>query len=182
MVSRVVSRRAARPDRAPLSWTSERADTLFVGERARKPAASMRDPRRASLASEAIKSARRCPGPSERADTLSSERESEEGSGFQTRSTLAMFAPPICRRSRRRRGRERVRSSDTIVSSDPMKTAAARRTSQRAERAIRYSELGERGNQPRVATLAGLRSGHFAAVRTQLDRPSVGSRRLCVKT
>src|SRR5215207_6886051 len=41
-------------DRAPLSWTSERADTLFVGERVRKAAASQRDPRRASLASEAI--------------------------------------------------------------------------------------------------------------------------------
>jgi hypothetical protein len=32
---------------APLSWTSERADTLFVGERGRKAAAYERQPQRA---------------------------------------------------------------------------------------------------------------------------------------
>ena len=37
-----------------------------------------------------------------------------------------------------------------IVSSDPTKAAATSRTSQRAERAIRQSELGERGNQARI--------------------------------
>src|SRR4249919_107388 len=42
---------ARNSDRAPLSWRSERADTLFVGDRARKAAAAPRDPRRASLAS-----------------------------------------------------------------------------------------------------------------------------------
>ena len=35
-------------DRAPLSWTNERADTLFVCERVRKAAASERDPRERS--------------------------------------------------------------------------------------------------------------------------------------
>jgi len=44
----------------------------------------------------------------------------------------------------KRVSREPIR--DRMVSSDPTKTAAPRRTSQRAERAIRYSELGERGN------------------------------------
>jgi hypothetical protein len=41
---------------------------------------------------------------------------------------------------------KRAEFHDRIVSSDPTKTAAPRRTSQRAERAIRRSELGERGN------------------------------------
>ena len=35
-------------DRAPLSWTNERADTLFVCEGERKAAASKRDPRERS--------------------------------------------------------------------------------------------------------------------------------------
>jgi hypothetical protein len=35
-------------DRAPLSWTNERADTLFVCEREREAAASLRDPRERS--------------------------------------------------------------------------------------------------------------------------------------
>jgi hypothetical protein len=35
----------------------------------------------------------------------------------------------------------------TVVSSDSAKTAAPRRTSQRAERAIRESERSERSNQ-----------------------------------
>jgi hypothetical protein len=35
---------------APLSWTNERADTLFVGERARKAAATERQPQRAERA------------------------------------------------------------------------------------------------------------------------------------
>ena len=34
-----------------------------------------------------------------------------------------------------------------VVSSDAAKTAALQRTSQRAERAIKHSELGERGNK-----------------------------------
>jgi hypothetical protein len=37
-------------DCAPLSWTSERADTLFVCERMRKAAASRRNPQRAERA------------------------------------------------------------------------------------------------------------------------------------
>ncbi len=35
---------------APLSWTSERADTFFVGERVRKAAAHKRQPQRAERA------------------------------------------------------------------------------------------------------------------------------------
>jgi hypothetical protein len=35
---------------APLSWTSERADTLFVCERVRKAAATERQPQRAERA------------------------------------------------------------------------------------------------------------------------------------
>ena len=38
------------PDRAPLSWTSEAADTFFVCEQARKAAATPRDPPRAERA------------------------------------------------------------------------------------------------------------------------------------
>ena len=55
---------AIKSDRAPLSWTSEGAAGSQMGcmlgsaagcARVRKAAASQRDPRRASLASEAIK-------------------------------------------------------------------------------------------------------------------------------
>jgi hypothetical protein len=45
---------------------------------------------------------------------------------------------------------------DTVVSSDSTKTAAPRRTSQRAERAIRQSERSERSNQNRIAPPAVL--------------------------
>ena len=55
------------------------------------------------------------------------------------RSALAMFAPPICRRSRRNASETEV-ILQPIVSSDPTKTAAPWRTSQRAERAIGCSE------------------------------------------
>ena len=49
------------PDRAPLSWTSEAADTFFVCEQARKAAATPRDPPRAERAIKP-RIARRCPG------------------------------------------------------------------------------------------------------------------------
>ena len=64
----------------------------------------------------------------------------------KARSAPAMFAPPVCRRSRRNASRK-SQFCDTIVSSDPTKTAAPRRTSQRAERAIRHNERSERSNQ-----------------------------------
>jgi hypothetical protein len=67
-----------------------------------------------------------------------------------------MFAPPICRRSRRNASKAKF-SFDTVVSSDATKTAALQRTSQRAQRAIRHSELGERSNYNRLAALAVLR-------------------------
>jgi hypothetical protein len=49
---RAIKQSAIRSDQycAPLSWTSERADTLSVCERARKAAASQRNPQRAERA------------------------------------------------------------------------------------------------------------------------------------
>jgi hypothetical protein len=42
-----IARRRAEQAGAPLSWTSEGADMLFVGERTRKAAATERQPQRA---------------------------------------------------------------------------------------------------------------------------------------
>ena len=109
---------------APLSWTSERAGTLFASERARKAAPYKRQPQRAERAM--------C---TERGDT---------------------FFVPERRRSRRLpsaiRARD-VRAADLqeemaeqrfSVPSAPTKTAATRRTSQRAERAIDSASASER--------------------------------------
>jgi hypothetical protein len=63
----------------------------------------------------------------------------------KARSAPAMFAPPICRRSRRNASKTEL-IYDTTVSSDPTKTAATWRTSQRAERAFGYSERSGRSN------------------------------------
>jgi hypothetical protein len=74
----------------------------------------------------------------------------DEVCGFQARSALVMFAPPICRRSRRDPSTTEL-ISWMVVSSDPTKTAAPRRTSQRAKRAIGHSEHSERNNQIPIA-------------------------------
>jgi hypothetical protein len=86
---------------------------------------------------------------------------------FPARSAPAMFAPPIstkrrersehqpqrravCRRSRRNASRtDLILRHDRFVGSN--EDGGSQRTSQRAERAIRHSELGERGNQIRIA-------------------------------
>jgi hypothetical protein len=63
----------------------------------------------------------------------------------KARSGPAMFAPPICRRSRRN-GSKTELIYEATVSSDPTKTAATWRTSQRAERAFGHGERSERSN------------------------------------
>ena len=60
-----------------------------------------------------------------------------------------MFAPPICRRSRRNDSRTEL-ILQHVVSSDSTKTAAPQRTLQRAKRAIEQSERSERSNQIRA--------------------------------
>jgi phytoene dehydrogenase-like protein len=92
--------------------------------------------------------ARRHAERSERRRSFLSER--RRSRRYEARSAPAMFAPPICRGSRRNASKE-SELSDTIVSSDPTKTAAPQRTSQRAQRAIgiasaashRHSERSE---------------------------------------
>src|SRR5687767_5923568 len=61
----------------------------------------------------------------------------------------AMFAPPICRRNRRRRetGED---LPETVISSASTKTAAPQRTSQRAERAI--GRRAQRAEQSKLNT------------------------------
>jgi hypothetical protein len=80
---------------------------------------------------------------------LSSPSDDEVG-GCQARSALLMFAPPICMRSRRNPSTTEL-FSWMVVSSDPTKTAAPRRTSRRAKRAIEHSEHSERSNQIPIA-------------------------------
>jgi hypothetical protein len=67
---------------APLSWTSDGADTTFVCERARKAAANKRQPQRATASN----------GYEASGGVLPSASDDDDG-GF------SMFAPPICRRS-----------------------------------------------------------------------------------
>jgi hypothetical protein len=67
-----------------------------------------------------------------------------------------MFAPPICRRSRRNDSRTEL-ILQHVVSSDSTKTAAPQRTLQRAKRTIEQSERSERSNQTRIARAAVLR-------------------------
>jgi hypothetical protein len=90
-------------------------------------------------------------------------RVSEEGSGFKARSARSERSNQILRDPRPRcscrrsaggadgTSRDKSRFCDIAVSSDPTKAAAPRRTSQRAERAIRRSELGERAIKHRIA-------------------------------
>ena len=87
-----------------------------------------------------------------REETRSSSPSDDEVGGCKARSAPAMFAPPICRRSRRNASRTELILRHGVVSSDSTKTAAPRRTSQRAERAIRQSELGERNNRTAPAS------------------------------
>jgi hypothetical protein len=78
----------------------------------------------------------------------------DEVGDHKARSALAMFAPPVCRSSRRNASRtELILRPDRSVGSD--EGGGFRRTARRAERAIRHSELGERGIKPgsRVAVL-----------------------------
>jgi hypothetical protein len=84
----------------------------------------------------------------------------------------AMFAPPICRRSRRN-GRKQSRFSNAVVSSDPPKMAAPRRTSQRAKRATKQSEPSERSNQTGSrAPPSGRRSERPASANIRHSVPS----------
>ena len=90
-------------------------------------------------------------GGSEQSNTASL---ATEAGGDKARSAPAMFAPPICRRSRRNRREQRKFFKESrFVGLD--EDGGFPRTSQRAERAIKQSELGEasntneRGNQTR---------------------------------
>jgi hypothetical protein len=70
----------------------------------------------------------------------------ERGIGLKARSAPAMFAPPICRRGRRKASKtELTLPHSRFVGFD--EDGGCQRTSQRAKRAIKHSELGERGNQ-----------------------------------
>ena len=71
----------------------------------------------------------------------------DEVRGDQARSAPAMFAPPICRRSRRNVSRTKL-----VLPRQSFRWIRRRRrlpseTSQRAERAIKHSEHSERSNQ-----------------------------------
>jgi hypothetical protein len=57
-----------------------------------------------------------------------------------------MIAPPICRRNDDTHQELKLIIGDDVPS-EPTKTAAPKRTSQRAERAIGQSERSERSNQ-----------------------------------
>ena len=80
----------------------------------------------------------------ERGDALFVRERGRSRRASKARSAPAMFAPPICRRMRRN-GRAQSRFSDPVVSSDSTKTAAPP-ANIAPERAIRHSELDERGN------------------------------------
>jgi hypothetical protein len=100
--------------------------------------------RTSSAASAAIRTGSRGAVLRSREPTRFSPASDDEVGAVLARSALAMFAPPICRRSRRNASRtEPTFRAECFVGS--MKTAASRRTSGRAERARRHSELGERG-------------------------------------
>jgi hypothetical protein len=75
-------------------------------------------------------------------------RASVEGSGDQARSAARdVRAADLQEETRKRRIARRAGGFETVVSSDPTKSAASWRTSPRAERAIERCELVERGNQ-----------------------------------
>jgi hypothetical protein len=86
----------------------------------------------------------------------------DEVGGYLARSALAMFAPPICRRSRRNGLRsELILRHNRFVGSD--EDGGSRRTSQRAERAIRQraqrveqSSTPDRGDEARPAGQIGM--------------------------
>jgi hypothetical protein len=68
-------------------------------------------------------------------------------SGHQARSALAMFAPPICRRSRRNASRtELILRHDRLVGSDEDGGSPGERRSERSERLDR-AKRSERSNQ-----------------------------------
>ena len=126
-----------RSSRLQSAIRSERSEPLNPGSRADVPQESRersehQPQRRAVL--------RRREG------TCFSSPSDDEVVGFKARSA------PRCSRSRSAGGTDETRREvswlvGTVVSSDSAKTAAPRRTSQRAERAIRESERSERSNQ-----------------------------------
>ncbi len=121
------------PDRAPLSWTSEAADTFFVCEQARKAAATPRDPPRAERAIKP-RIARRCPGRA-RQQTLLRLRASEEGSGYPARSAASGASNQTPDRAPLSWTSE---AADTFfVCEQARKAAATPRDPPRAERAIK---------------------------------------------
>jgi hypothetical protein len=83
---------------APLSWTSERADTLFVCERVRKAAAQKRQPQRAERAmyTEGAGALFLCERPHQKRASEAST--SPSGELWDEVGGFSMFAPPICRR------------------------------------------------------------------------------------
>ena len=146
------SRAAARSQAgAPLSWTSEGADTSFVCERARK-AAAKQAPASASGSEQWIRSER----------SVVSSASDDDGGGFW------MFAPPICRRRwrnnafpfrqiRRRRGQPSEHRSEQIKQSamreQLTKIGCERRESRaagRRRRERRRSFLCERRRRRRI--------------------------------
>jgi hypothetical protein len=73
-----IARRRAEQAGAPLSWTSERADTSFVCERVRKAAAWERQPQRVERAMY-----------TERADNAFPSASDDEVGGFRARSAAS---------------------------------------------------------------------------------------------
>jgi hypothetical protein len=136
--------------RAAVLRRSERRRSS-LHERRRSRRLPRRDPRGASAASGAIRLGSRA------AVLRRSERRRSSLHERRRSRRLPRRDPRVrcsCRRSAGEADetdRKQRWSSRKWVSSDPTKTAAPRRTSQRAQRAIRHSERSERSNQARIA-------------------------------
>jgi hypothetical protein len=103
----------------------------------------------------------------------------------QARSAPATFAPPICRREPTKRPGHRANSLDTIVSSDPTKTAASRRgiaasgASHQAQRARSERSNQAQSPQPMLKTSNVAAMGtpkRVPACRAPLSKNSAGSK------
>jgi hypothetical protein len=83
---------------APLSWTSEQADTLFVCERVRKAAAQKRQPQRAERATYTEGAEEFFPLRATSSKRAREASTSPSGELWDEVGGFSMFAPPICRR------------------------------------------------------------------------------------
>ena len=138
---------------APLSWTSERAGTLFVCERVRKAAANKRQPLRAERAKYTRSERRRsflCER-GRRRRTPSAMREQLQLGGCERRQSRAAAATQrtsqrakqaIKQRIARRRAEEE-RAEAWFPLRATTKSSASRRDPQRAKRAIKHSAMHE---------------------------------------